>query len=733
MKKVTSFLIALTAFTGTIIASPVPVNSAQQVAANFYSQNSHMAVSSITLAYTEKDNSGNAVYYAFNVNGNAGFVIVSADDALHPIIGYSNEGKPFVAPEKGTNVDYWMQKRKNEIINAAANKHTATAEVADEWNSYMNNKIPQSIINNKFHALHKSVNSFPWYKTSHTSLLSVPFKVSAKNDVTSHHVFTTFPSSTTWLVQTLWDQNNPSGTAATKPYIYNALCPAGCYTGCVATTMAQIMKFWAFPTKGIGASSYCDCTADNFSKQNGTLSADYGAMTYHWSNMVANPTKASDIDTLMFDAGVSVDMDYNTTGSGAEVLAADAGGGPCAQYSYASYFGYTTDILDGLQYSSTTRTWTATSWQDTLEAELNHNRPIEYAGQETAGGHTWVCDGYESNNDFHMNWGWNGVDDGFFALSNLDPAGQGTFNSDLEALVGILPPTAPPSCVGSGLCDTITNLPGDAQLTYYEVTNNTFITGTYGDTIQKIADYFASPPCKGYEIGSVYIDFAKASSTTAMTVTVNIWDNTGTTPSVGSPGKVIATQTVTVSSIATDISNSQPTLVTFSTPATVTTPYYVGVDYTTLAADYKLDTLAVVTDTTNQGLATAWQYDVATNYGLNGWYPDDQVWTDFYISHAIYVNVCQPTDVYTADLEEGIKLYPNPTSGIVNADISLEQATNVNVEVYNVLGQLVQQAHWDNVLNSTYSLDLSGQSNGMYFVKIISDKSTITKKIMLNR
>ncbi|HXP51735.1 MAG TPA: Spi family protease inhibitor, partial [Bacteroidia bacterium] len=105
MKKITNLFFALTIFSGTLSAAPVSVKTAQQVAANFYSQNSPVPVSSITLAYTETDNSGQPVYYVFNINSTEGFVIVTANDALHPIIGYSNEGRPFLTPEKGTNVD----------------------------------------------------------------------------------------------------------------------------------------------------------------------------------------------------------------------------------------------------------------------------------------------------------------------------------------------------------------------------------------------------------------------------------------------------------------------------------------------------------------------------------------------------------------------------------------------------------------------------------------------------
>ncbi|HWY99076.1 MAG TPA: T9SS type A sorting domain-containing protein, partial [Bacteroidia bacterium] len=82
---------------------------------------------------------------------------------------------------------------------------------------------------------------------------------------------------------------------------------------------------------------------------------------------------------------------------------------------------------------------------------------------------------------------------------------------------------------------------------------------------------------------------------------------------------------------------------------------------------------------------------------------------------------------------EGVKLYPNPSSGIINAELSLEKASDVQVEVYNMLGQVVQTVHWSDVSNNTYVLNLSGHANGMYFVKLMTDNATITKKIMLNR
>ncbi len=105
-----NLLLAFSLFVSTevINAKPVQVSLAQTVASNFYTQNTNTAISNLTLAYTAKSANADALYYVFNVNLNSGFVIVSADDAMRPIMGYSTEGT-YVAPTAGNNLYYWMQ------------------------------------------------------------------------------------------------------------------------------------------------------------------------------------------------------------------------------------------------------------------------------------------------------------------------------------------------------------------------------------------------------------------------------------------------------------------------------------------------------------------------------------------------------------------------------------------------------------------------------------------------
>ncbi|MGP8216329.1 MAG: C10 family peptidase [Bacteroidia bacterium] len=396
---ITAFMLAF----GIAGAAPVNQNTAEKVAADFYIQTFQTPVTSITLSYAEKDASGLEVYYAFDINDNSGFVLVSAEDAGRPIIGYSNTGHYIVPTVAGENINFWMQKRQAEIISMRTQKLTATVDIKEEWDAYINN-----------------IAYHPKNYKSHKPLGS------------------SFPSATAYLVQSTWDQQYP-------PYPYNYFCPPGLtgstastqsVTGCCATAMAQIMRYWSYPAKGTGSSSYSAATY-------GTLSANY-AHPYNWSAMVLSPSSTTTPDTntarLMYDAGVSVQMDYSPSGSGAYVITADDPTA-CAQISYVKYFGYSSTILDGLTYSDYQAN--PTNWQDTLETELNHSRPVQYVGYTSSGeGHTWVSDGYNSSNDFHMNWGWSAQDDGWFALNDLNPGGASgyDFSEGFEALIGIMPP-----------------------------------------------------------------------------------------------------------------------------------------------------------------------------------------------------------------------------------------------------------------------------------------------------
>lgn len=381
MKKLFYPIAALALSAQISQAAPVSPATAGTAALHFYNSNSNKQAGSVYLVYTAHTAAGDAAYYAFNVNAGDGFVIMAADDAAHPIIGYATEGN-FVVPQPKHALYHWLQKRVLEVAAINTAHAEPTEAIAKEWAQYLDNKASGK-------------------KTAGIASVSP-------------------------LVQTTWDQ---------EPY-YNALCPSGSVTGCVATAMAQIMRYWNYPAQGTGASSYCDCSSGGFTNNYGTLSANYGTTSFNWSNMPLHLNGNNpDVANLMYQCGVSVEMDYDPNGSGAWVIWADDS--ISAQRSYVNYFGYNPYTIQGLQrvyYDEAT-------WTQILKNDIDAGRPIQYVGDDALqGGHTWVCDGYDQNGLFHMNWGWGGYGNGYFGIDYLNVGGYNPIEYE-EALIGIQPPT----------------------------------------------------------------------------------------------------------------------------------------------------------------------------------------------------------------------------------------------------------------------------------------------------
>lgn len=206
------------------------------------------------------------------------------------------------------------------------------------------------------------------------------------------------------IVKTKWNQDEP----------YNLLCPTQddklTYTGCVATAMAQVMKVHNWPDVGTGEHSY------DWGLR--TLSMNFAQTPFDWNNMLDTYTsKATDVQnnavaTLMSACGISVNMNYGLSGSGA--YSKDVAP---ALRKYFKYSVKTTYIPRDY--------FTLTVWEDYIYGSLKNGAPVYYSGQNTQVGHAFVCDGYDADGYFHFNWGWGGVSDGYFRLMGLDPRSQG--------------------------------------------------------------------------------------------------------------------------------------------------------------------------------------------------------------------------------------------------------------------------------------------------------------------
>ena len=215
------------------------------------------------------------------------------------------------------------------------------------------------------------------------------------------------------MVATRWNQDAP----------FNNDCPVingeRSVTGCVATALAQVMKYHNWPEHGTSSHSY------TYNGQ--TISADFAKTTYDWANMrdvyTSSATAAQNaaVATLMFNCGVAVDMQYTAQESSSASFSV-----PAALINYFNYdkgVRYIPRDLYGLY-----------DWEDLVYENLVTYGPVQYSGQSESGGHSFVCDGYSSDGYFHINWGWGGMSDGYFLLTALDPETQGIGGSTSSLL-----------------------------------------------------------------------------------------------------------------------------------------------------------------------------------------------------------------------------------------------------------------------------------------------------------
>ncbi|HQV36529.1 MAG TPA: C10 family peptidase [Flavobacterium sp.] len=326
-------------------------------------------------ATTYKTESNENAFYAINYN-EGGFVVISADNRISPILAYSDDGKFSNNTEEIPDaVISWMEEEKEAIEYVKEMELTQMPEIKLEWDSVQN-------------------------------LLPAPTGGNNCND--------TFYQKDP-LVNTIWAQG------AT----YNNLISLNCSnssggkapTGCVATAMAQVMKYHQKP------------------------------VNYNWSNMPYN-YGTSDTQLLMKNIGLAVGMDYGCSSSGADT---------------------TTDVASAFNndFNYHGATYTCNYSTSIITQQLNLNKPVILRGGRKrngitwpwnyyTGGHAWVCDGYQSmmiyfrddagnctggGNGYlflHMNWGWGGYCNGWYNAHNFNPASS-TFNYKRGIVYNITP------------------------------------------------------------------------------------------------------------------------------------------------------------------------------------------------------------------------------------------------------------------------------------------------------
>lgn len=389
MKKLITFLaLAALCLYGNISAKEVNLQLASEVAKNFaaeiHSTKSDLPETNIqqpVLLGTSRNlfgsdglqSAGTSAYYIFSLN--PGWCIISGDDNSRPILAYSPDNNLDIT-KIPDNAEYWFKLYNNEVKSTASSDENQISAFSDQWQRYKTGK------------------------KSAGKVLSVVVSP---------------------LVKSTWGQQYP----------YYNLCPMDgsnrSVTGCVATAMAQIINFWKWPLKGTSYHSYVSETKGfNLAANFDTTYFDWNNITNSYDSASCTSAQALAVATLMYDCGVSVDMDYSASGSGAYSNNVPA--------ALTSYFGYS----DSCIYLDRTN-YTLTQWNQILQNELDAGRPMLYSGYDrSAGGHAFVCDGYDSDMNFHYNFGWDGQANGYFASNAVSP-GSYSFNTNQSVVKNIIP------------------------------------------------------------------------------------------------------------------------------------------------------------------------------------------------------------------------------------------------------------------------------------------------------
>jgi len=382
-------------FSLSVFAGFVPLQNAEKVAKSHVFQT---VASFKSLEWNEIrldclfDPSQNDIYkfYVFNINGDQGYVIVSSDDQIIPILAYSFEG--------GFNFDN-MSPGQADFLN------------------YFNESIAY-VKKNEINVNEKAINQ--WQE-----LLDF-------DQTKSFQLKSTSPI----LLQGInWNQNWPYNSqcpeeANASGYGFNGHVPVGC----VATAMLQVMKYYNWPPTGTGSKYHSSYMNGGY----GNIAINFSQQTYDWT---AIPDQAStyenpELGKINYHASVAVSTYWSYEGSGATT-------NNVAQ-ALKNYFKYSQSV----QYVQKSN-YSESGWANLIKQQIDAKKPVVYAGSPSSGaGHAWNCDGYQDDS-FHINWGWGGAGDGYYTLDNLiSTATAGgeeyNFNQNNEMIIDIYPDTGYP-------------------------------------------------------------------------------------------------------------------------------------------------------------------------------------------------------------------------------------------------------------------------------------------------
>jgi len=691
--KVLLSILVIFAVTASIFAKDISLSKAEQVAVNFLFQKSNQygeAINYHDLNISESYIVDQAYYV---VNFENGWVVVAANDAMVPVLGYNLSGDFPAVDNQIDNFHSWMQSYVDQVNFIHENDIEASEAVAANWSTYLTNDF--------------------------TSL-----NLRASRDIEP-------------LLTSTWNQDNP----------YNALCPADdqgpgdcVYVGCVATAMAEIMHYWRYPLTGQGSNSY-------YYYPYGTISANFGESEYDWNAMtdVINTQYVWEIAEIGFHAGVGVEMMYGWDGSGA--YSQDVPAVLMNNFRYQNSVQY----LSKSNYATAEWENMMQTELDALRPIYYSGRNIDN------GGHAFVCDGYQGTNYYHFNFGWSGSGNGFFTLQdvggfyigsamirNIYPGDAAypyiaTGQTDLITLAGSFTDgSGPAEDYPTGMDASWLISPQNVEDSITSITLDFIQFNT--SNVDKLRVYDG-----GDETAELIGEFSGSDLPSSINSTGNQLYITFSSNNIGEGFKLEysshlptwcnstsyndAEGTVSDGSFSFHYNNGTTCIFTMAHPEA--TMYYI--DFTEFNTEpindkvkiYDVNTSAILGEYSGSDLPDPLEFE--TNSLMLVWSSNttitNQGWSFDY--HVDGVG-------FTETTVENLAIYPNPTTGILNVNFNAEKQGNMQVKLIGINGQVIFN---DQITNNAgqynYSFDISDQAKGIYLLSITSDTEKIDRKIVL--
>ena len=355
MKRKLLIILILITCSIILFSKDIDRSTAEKVALNFFFERCNLFVNPTSypdLNIVESKLVDDAYYV---INFQEGWVLVSANDVMVPILGYNYKGIFSTKDQQSENFKSWMKHYVDQIIFIRKNELESDKN-REKWNNYLTDN-PQLLLNTKERDQVGPLLTCTWHQT----------------------------------------------------YPYNIYCPEdpdgpGGYVlaGCGATAIAMIMNYWRYPIHGSGSHSY-------YCYPYGTQTVNFEEATYEWDAMLDNIDNENpwEIAEITYHAAVSVNMDFGPNGSSSSIWK--------VPNALSTYFNYDVSIDTNRKNNYSQEIWEEMIREDLdLLRPLDYR-----AAHQEYGGHLFVCDGYQDPNFFHFNFGWSGDQNGYYTLEDL--------------------------------------------------------------------------------------------------------------------------------------------------------------------------------------------------------------------------------------------------------------------------------------------------------------------------